>query len=187
MLQEVASFVNPGDVSQNPIPRIRNELKCNISTIRLFHAWCTVFARSLPRMNAGDQYLIVTAEQMPANLFNSIGVTEFIEKETIMQFGPPGFTLNDNNLKFDWNWVRNFARRFNIQWKCTSTYNPQFIGIFEHMASTFKKAVKKFTRSAFKGWDVCLANVIYRYKRRPGPDRVVPFEILFGVKSRFAT
>ena len=54
------------------------------------------------------------------------------------------------------------------------------------MVGTFKKALQKVTRSESKEWDASLENVLYGYRRRRGQDGVAPFEILFGVKPRFA-
>ena len=54
------------------------------------------------------------------------------------------------------------------------------------MVGTLKKALQKVTQSESKEWDASLENVLYGYRRRPGPDGVAPFEILFGVKPRFA-
>ena len=54
------------------------------------------------------------------------------------------------------------------------------------MVGTLKKALQKVTRSESKEWDASLENVLYGYRHRPGPDGVAPFEILFGVKPRFA-
>ena len=58
--------------------------------------------------------------------------------------------LSDNDLKFDWNAVQDFAHRFNIQWKCTSTYNPRGKGIAERIVGTLKKALQAVTRSESK-------------------------------------
>ena len=57
-----------------------------------------------------NQYLTVAVDQMsrwplawaiPADLFNSLGVMEFVKKEIIMLFGPPQYILSDNDLKLD--------------------------------------------------------------------------------------
>ena len=53
------------------------------------------------------------------------------------------------------------------------------------MVGTLKKALQKVTRSESKEWDASLENVLYGYRHRLGSDGVAPFEILFGVKSRF--
>ena len=103
-----------------------------------------------------------------------------------MFFGPPQYILSDNDLNFDCYTVQYFVHRFNIQWKCTSTHNPQGNGVVEPIAGTLKKALQKVTRSESKECDASLENVLYRYRRRPRPDRVVRLEILFCVKPRFA-
>ncbi len=54
------------------------------------------------------------------------------------------------------------------------------------MDGTLKKALQKVTRSEYKKRDASLENVLYGDRRRPGTDGVAPFEILFGVKPRFA-
>ncbi len=195
MRQEVASFVKSCDPCQKTKPAIRKKSAGKITISRLFHTWCIDFAEPLPRTNVSNQYLIVSVEQMskwpvsweiPANLFNSLGVMEFVKKEVIMLFGPPQYILSDNDLNFDCKAVQDFARRFNIQWKCTSTYNPQGNNVVESMVDTLEKAIQEFNRSEPKEWDASLENVLYGYRRRLGPDGVATFEILFGVKPRFA-
>ncbi len=54
------------------------------------------------------------------------------------------------------------------------------------MFGTLKNALQRATRSEPKEWDASLEKVLYGCRRRPGPDGVAPFEILFGVKPRFA-
>ena len=78
-----------------------------------------------------------------ADSFNSLGVMEFFKKEIIMLFGPPQYVLSDNGLNFDCKAVQDFANRFNIQWKCTSTYNTQGNGVAEHKVGTLNKALQK--------------------------------------------
>ena len=103
-----------------------------------------------------------------------------------MAFGPPQYILSDNNLKFDCKALQDFAHRFNIQWKCTSNYNPQGNGVAERMVRTLKKALKKVTQSESKQWEISFEDVLYRYRRRPRTDGITPFEILFRVQPRFS-
>ncbi len=88
------------------------------------------------------------------------------QERKIMLFGSPKYILSDNDLKFACQAVQDFAHRFNIQWKSTSTYNPQGNGVVESMAGTLKKALHKVTRIEFKEWDAPLENVLYGYRRR---------------------
>ena len=98
MRQEVASFVNSCDVCQRAKPANRKNLAGRIPICGVFRTWCIDFAGPLPRMNGGNQCLVVAVEQMskwplawaiPADLFNSIGVIELVKKEIVMLFGPP--------------------------------------------------------------------------------------------------
>ncbi len=131
----------------------------------LFHTRWIDFAGPLPRTNAESQYLIVAVESMskwpvvwaiPTELFKSLGVMKFVKKEIIMAFGPPQYMLTDNELKFDFKAVQDFAHRFNIQWKCASTYNPQGNGVAEKMIGTTKKALLKVSRIESKEWNQSL-------------------------------
>ncbi len=54
------------------------------------------------------------------------------------------------------------------------------------MVGTLKNALQEVTRSESNEWDASHENVLYGYRRRPGPDGVALFEILFKVKPRFA-
>ncbi len=51
------------------------------------------------------------ARAIPTELFNSLGVMKFVKKEIIKTFGPPQYTLSDNDLKFDCKTVQDFAHR----------------------------------------------------------------------------
>ncbi len=70
---------------------------------------------------------------IPTELFNSLDVMKFVKKEIIMAFDPPQYIPSDNDLNFDCKAVQDFAHRFNVQWKRTSSYNPQGNGIAERM------------------------------------------------------
>ena len=87
---------------------------------------------------------------IPAGLFDSRGVIEFVKTEIIMLFGPPQYILSENCLKFDCKAVQDFVHRFNIQWKYTSTYNPHGNGVAERKVSILKKALQKVTWSESK-------------------------------------
>ena len=98
MRQEVASFVKSCDVCQRAKPANREKLADRIPICGASHTWCIDFAGPLPRTNSGNQCLAVAVEQMskwplawaiPADLFKSIGVIEFVKKEIITLFGPP--------------------------------------------------------------------------------------------------
>ncbi len=96
-------------------------------------------------------------------------------------------TLSDKDFKFDCKAAQDFARRFNIQWKCTSTYNPQGNGVAEKMVGTLKKASQKVSQSESKECDQSLEDVLCGCRGSPGTDGIVLFEILFVVKPRFST
>ena len=64
MRQEVARFGKSCDTCQKTKPVNRKEFSGRIPINGLFHTWCIDFAEPLPRMNAGNQYLIVAVEQM---------------------------------------------------------------------------------------------------------------------------
>ena len=100
-------------------------------------------------------------------------------------FGLPQYILSDNNLKFDCKAVQDFAHRFIIRWKCTSTY-PQGNGVAERMVGTLKKALQNVTESESKEWDQSLEDVLYGYRCILGTDGIAPFEILLGVKPIFS-
>ncbi len=48
-----------------------------------------------------------------------------------------------------------------------------------------EEGVTESQSSESKEWDASLENVLYGNRRRPRPDGVEPFQILFGVKPRF--
>ncbi len=95
-----------------------------------------------------------------------LGVMKFVKKEIIMDFSPPQNILSDNDLKFDCKAVQDFAHRFNIQWNCTSTYNPPGNGVAERMVGTLKKALQKVTQSESKEW----TNLLRMYSTGAGVD-----------------
>ncbi len=150
MRQEVVRFVNSWDICQKTKPVNRKGSADRIKISGLFHRWCIDFAGPLPQTNIGNQYLIAAVEQMskwpvawamPADLFDSLGVMEF-KKEIIILFGPAQYILSNNGPKFDCNAVQHW---FNIQRKCTSTYNLQGDCVVERMVGTLKNALQKVT------------------------------------------
>ncbi len=55
------------------------------------------------------------------------------------------------------------------------------------MAGALKRAVHKVTSGNMdQDWDICLEMILGGYKRQTGTDRKSSFEILFGIKPRFA-
>ncbi len=150
--KEFTSFLKSCDTYQETKQVNRKELAGRIPISGLFHKWCIDFAGPLPRTNVGNQCLVVAVEQMsnwpvawtiPADLYNSLGAMEFVKKKIIILFGPSQYILSDRCLKFDCKAVKDFGHRFNIQCKCTSTYNPQSNGVVGQMVGTLKRRYKK--------------------------------------------
>ena len=55
------------------------------------------------------------------------------------------------------------------------------------MVGMLNRAVQKaLVSNKDRDWDVCLGEILGGYRRRPGTDGKSPFEILFGIKPRFA-
>ncbi len=187
MRQEIATFVNSCDICQKTKPANRKEIVGMISLSGKFHTWSKDLAWPFPRTNAWNQYLIVAVEQMskwavawviPAELFNSMPVMEFVKKEIIMLLGPPQFAPSGNDLKFDCKAMQDFARRFNITWKDKSTYNPQGNSLVERIIVILEKGLQKSPavnqRSRTSPLKMCFLG------------SVEAFEILFVIKPRFA-
>ena len=126
------------------------------------------------------------ARAIPAELFNSLGALKFVKEEIILPFGTPKFILSDNDLKFDCKAIEDFARDQKIQWKHIATYNPRGNGMAERMVGTIKRGLQKMCRANMSEWDLCLDQVLYGYRRRSSTDGKSPFELLYGVKSRFS-
>ena len=96
-------------------------------------------------------------------------------------------TLRNGDSKFDSAAVRDYASNELIDWKIISAYNPRGNGKVERMVGTLKRAVVKVLLSnKDRDWDNCLGEVLEVYRRRPGTDGKSPFEILFGIRPRFA-
>ena len=123
---------------------------------------------------------------IPVELFNSLGALEFVKKEILLQFGSPKFILSDNDLKFDFKAIKDFARGQKIQRSQIPTYNPRGNGMVERMAGTIKRASQKICRGNMADWDLRLDQVLYGYLLRSGTDRKSPFKFLYGVKSLFS-
>ena len=123
---------------------------------------------------------------MPAELFNALGALRFVPEGIILPFGSPKFVLSDNDLKFDWKEVEDFARDKIIRRKHMATLNPRGNGIAERMVGTVKRALQKIFRANMSDLDLCLDQVLYGYSRHSSTDDKSPFEVLYGVKSRFS-
>ena len=72
------------------------------------------------------------------------------QEKIIKAFSLTQYILSDNELKFDCKAVQDLDHRYNIQWKCTTTYNSQVNGVVERMVVTLEKALQKMTRSESK-------------------------------------
>ncbi len=195
MRQKVAIFVESCDTCLKIKPANRKEFAVKILISGIFHAWCVDFAEPLPRTNVGNQYLIVPVEKIskwpvawtiPSDLSNSLVVMEPVKKGIIMLFCPLQYILGYNELNCYFKAVQDFTNRLDIQWQCTSTFDHQDNALAERMDGTFKKALQNVTQSESKEWDTFLETAFYVYRHRLRPDGVPLFEILFGVKPRFA-
>ena len=154
MRSEVSNFVRSCDVCQKIKPDNREEFQGRIPISGLFNTWLIDFAGPLPKTESGNQYLLFGIEHIskwpvtlviPAELFNSLGALKFFNEEIILPLGSPKFILSDNDLKFDWKAVKEFARDQKIQWKYTATYNPLGNNIAERMVGTIKRALQKMS------------------------------------------
>ena len=68
-----------------------------------------------------------------------------------------------------------------------SAYNPRGNAKVERMVGTLKRAVQKaLVSNKDRDWDQCLREILGGYRRLPGTDGKSPFEVLFGIRPRFA-
>ncbi len=151
----------------------RREVTRRIPGSGIFNTWCLDYAGSLPATKRGNKFIIFGVEQtsrwpvtrmMPPPIFHAEGTMKSIEKEIITPFGSPEYILSDNNLKFDCMAVHDLTKKHNINWKYTSTCNPQRNGIAERMVGTLKKSIQLMMRAERLQWDECLDRVLYGYR-----------------------
>ena len=149
MRPEFANSAKSCDACQKAKPANRKELAGKIPISRLFHTYCTTlrgrYFIPMPEINAWSSQSNKcrngpVAWAVLTELFNSPGMMKFVKKEIIMAFGPPQYILSDND-SLDCKFVQDCAYRFNIPWKCTSTYNPLGIGIVDRIVGTLKKGL----------------------------------------------
>ena len=132
-----------------------------------------------------DSWLVASA--IGTNYFNSSGVIKFVEEQICQLYGNPMRILSDGDPKFDSAAVRDYAAGASIEWKIISVYNPRGNGKVERMKGTLKRAIQKVvvSNSDRNGGDF-LGEILGGYRKRPGTDGRSPFEILFGIRPRFA-
>lgn len=85
------------------------------------------------------------AQTLPENLFNSMGVLQFVEKEIFMTFGYPANIMNDNDSKIQSAPVRGYVKKVGINWSYVSTYNIRGTAKVKGMAGTLKRGVRKIS------------------------------------------
>lgn len=54
------------------------------------------------------------------------------------------------------------------------------------MVGTLKRSIKKLVQSTNVEWDICFECILSKYRRRPGADGKSQFQVMFGVKPKFA-
>ena len=111
---------------------------------------------------------------------------KFVEAQICHLYGNPIRILIDIDPNFDSAAVRDYASA-SIDWKLISAYNPRGSAKIERMVGTLKRAIQKVVVSNNdRNWEDCLGEILGGYRRRPGLDLKSPFEILFGIRPRFA-
>ena len=112
---------------------------------------------------------------------------KFVEEETCQLYWNPIRILSDRDSNFDSAAVRDYASGASIDWEIVSAYNPRGNAKVERMVGTLKREVQKvLVSNKDRVWDESLGEILGGYRRRPGTDGKSPFEILFGIRPRFA-
>ena len=95
--------------------------------------------------------------------------------------------MSDGDPKIGSAAVRDYSVGASIDWKIISEYNPRGNAKVETMVGTLKRAIQKVVvGNNDRNWDDCLGEILGGYRRRPGTDGKSPFEMLFGIRPRFA-
>ena len=127
------------------------------------------------------------ASAIATNCFNSRGLIKFVEEQICQLYGNPIRILSDGDPKLESAAIRDYASGASIDWKIISAYNPRGNAKVEGMVGTLKRAVLKVLVSCKdRDWDECVGEILGGYRRRPGTDGKSPFEILLGIRPRFA-
>ena len=195
MRKEVAHFVRSCDICQKTNAPEQGRPYGKMPVSGLFHTWSIDFAGPLPVTSTGSKYILIAvehlsgwpvAQSLSSDLFNSIGVLQFVEKEIVATFGYPTTIISDNDTKFQSAPVKDYAKKGNVDWKYVSAYNPRGNAKVERMVGTLKRSISKIALATNLEWDLCIDLFLGGYRRRPGHDGKSPFEVMFGVKPRFA-
>ena len=193
---DAAHFVRSWESCQKTNPAEQNGPYGRMPVSGLFHTWSIDFAGPLRETTAGNKSILVAIENLSSwpvskaigtNSSNSSGVIKFVEEQTCQLYGNPRRILSDGDPKFDSAAVRDYAAGALIEWKIISAYNPRGNATVERMVGTLKRAVQKaLVSNKDRDWDDCLGEILVGYRRRPGTDGKSPFEVLLGIRPRFA-
>lgn len=106
---KVARFVRSFDMCQKTNPPEQGLPYGKMPVSGLFHTWYMDFAVPLPRTRLGRRYLIIAVEHLtgwpvahtlPESLDNSMGVIQFLEKESITTYRYPVSIMSDYETEF---------------------------------------------------------------------------------------
>ena len=89
-------------------------------------------------------YLTKWVEAHPLQFADSIKVVAFLYKDIISCHEIPQTLISDNSTHFINSFVKFFYKRFKIQYRYTSLYNPQTNELIEYINQTIINFLKYF-------------------------------------------
>ncbi|KAG9444917.1 hypothetical protein H6P81_016257 [Aristolochia fimbriata] len=157
-----------------------------------FEAWgMDIIGPITPKSDTERQYILAAtdyfskwAEAATYREVKATTVADFIRTQIIYRYGVPRYIVTDNGTPFRNKVMDRFCKKFRIQQRMSSVYNPADNGLAEAFNKTLYKILKKTVGTHKRSWDEKLPEALWAYRTTARmPTQSTPYSLVYGSEA----
>ncbi|KAG9458315.1 hypothetical protein H6P81_002823 [Aristolochia fimbriata] len=157
-----------------------------------FEAWgMDIISPISPKSDSDRQYILAAtdyfskwAEAAAYREVKATTVIDFIRTQIIYRYGVPRYIIMDNCTPFKNKVMDRFCKKFRIQQRTSTAYNPAANGLVEAFNKMLCKILKKTIGADKRSWDEKLGEALWAYRTSfRTPTQSTPYSLVYGTEA----
>ncbi|KAJ1693259.1 hypothetical protein LUZ63_009957 [Rhynchospora breviuscula] len=133
---------------------------------------------------AAIDYFSKWAESKSYREIKASDVVKFFTTQVLYRYGNPRKIISDNGTAFKNARVSDFARKYKIEWRYSSVYNPMANGLAEAFNKVLIKILRKTVGNNQRNWHEKLSEALWAYRiTHRTATQATPYSLVYGTEA----
>ncbi|KAJ1685793.1 hypothetical protein LUZ63_017183 [Rhynchospora breviuscula] len=133
---------------------------------------------------AATDYFSKWAEARSYREIKASDVVKFFTTQVLYRYGNPRKIISDNGTAFKNARISDFARKYKIEWRYSSVYNPRTNGLAEAFNKVLIKILRKTVGDNQRNWHEKLLEALWAYRiTHRTATQATPYSLVYGTEA----